>query len=798
MMNLKVEKVGSIFSKLETLEMINVSKLEKLIKSDLLQTEKYRFYDRPDLEFENEKAYLELVRSKVRNGKLKVSYDLTNTKYGRVYPLKNISICGMRRAVRHTLCSDYYVDLDIDNAHPVILAHLCELNGFEYGFLKEYITNRKEIIKEVMINYKVSRDKAKQLFIILLYFGSFNTWSNDNNLINVEPTDFIIAFSKQLQKIGTNLYNTNKHIEDIIKKKNPEKDFLMSSVVSLVLQEHERRLLEIIYLFLKDIKGFDMKDCVLCFDGIMIKKEYFNNDLLNELSDYIFSKIGIKLNLSKKDMDEDMTDKLVETFTIDETKLDNFDHDYFKSLTNYDNKKIYFEKFVCKVLKPQTLYIFISKETQMEKDLCLYSEKGIRECFREINSGKYNDKGKETKFVDEWLNDENIIRYECIDFLPFSEKNKELINNKVFNTFTGFNNKIDYNYSIMDEKREKVLKPFNDLGAEICEGSIDNWNYFKHFLAHMIQKPAERLPIAFILKGAQGTGKSLLVDTIGELLGRKHYITSSKPEDFFGTFAEGFLNKLLVNMNECEGKDTIDYEGRLKSFITESSITINQKGIRPFQVNNYARLIITTNKQNPIKIDITSKDRRYIVFQSTNKFIDILKGETYFKIKNHFTSPIFLNYLYNELINMNIEEFNFSNRPITESYKEMVRLYVPVEALHLEEFIVDYKEKNPELYNTYQIHNGQDLFKDFQFYCKQNNFIQSGEMSLKKFYSNISSLNIPNMISVKPNNKTSYKFNCYEVYSHLIKRGWVDKPDDYIEEIEIVEKCIEYDYLNEL
>ena len=139
----------------------------------------------------------------------------------------------------------------------------------------------------------------------------------------------------------------------------------------------------------------------------------------------------------------------------------------------------------------------------------------------------------------------------------------------------------------------------------------------------MIQKPAERLPIAFILKGAQGTGKSLLVDTIGELLGRKHYITSSKPEDFFGTFAEGFLNKLLVNMNECEGKDTIDFEGRLKSFITESSITINQKGIRPFQVNNYARLIITTNKQNPIKIDITSKDRRYIVFQSTNKFIDI-------------------------------------------------------------------------------------------------------------------------------------------------------------------------------
>ena len=395
-------------------------------------------------------------------------------------------------------------------------------------------------------------------------------------------------------------------------------------------------------------------------------------------------------------------------------------------------KKYIFEKFVAKVRRPQTLYIYTSTETKMEKDLCLYFEKGIRECFRELNSGKYNDKGKETKFIDEWLNDDNLLIYDSIDFLPFSEKNKELINKRVYNTFSGFNSNIDYNYNIIDEKRDKVLKPFNDLGVEICEGSEENWRYFKNFLAHMIQKPSERLPVAFIIKGAQGTGKSLLVDTIGELLGRKHYITSSKPDDFFGTFAEGFLNKLLVNMNECEGKDTIDFEGRLKSFITESSITINQKGIRPFQVNNYARLIITTNKPNPIKIDITSKDRRYIVFQTTNKFIDILKGETYFKIKNHFTSPIFLNYLYNELINTDIDNFNFTNRPITESYKEMVKLYVPVEALHLEDFIIDYKEKYPSLYNTYQNHNGQDLFKDFLFYCKQNNFLSSGEMSFKK------------------------------------------------------------------
>ena len=50
---------------------------------------------------------------------------------------------------------------------------------------------------------------------------------------------------------------------------------------------------------------------------------------------------------------------------------------------------------------------------------------------------------------------------------------------------------------------------------------------------------------------------------------------------------------------------------------------------------------------------------------------------------------------------MDIENFNFANRPITDSYKEMVKLYVPVEALHLEEFIINYKERSPLHYDSY-------------------------------------------------------------------------------------------------
>lgn len=88
------------------------------------------------------------------------------------------------------------------------------------------------------------------------------------------------------------------------------------------------------------------------------------------------------------------------------------------------------------------------------------------------------------------------------------------------------------------------------------------------------------MPICFIIKGSQGTGKNVFLDCIGNLINSDYYITSSNPKDFFGDYAEGFYRKLLVNINEVELKDTFDFEGKIKSFITEDTITLNAKFLR--------------------------------------------------------------------------------------------------------------------------------------------------------------------------------------------------------------------------
>ena len=46
----------------------------------------------------------------------------------------------------------------------------------------------------------------------------------------------------------------------------------------------------------------------------------------------------------------------------------------------------------------------------------------------------------------------------------------------------------------------------------------------------------------------------MILDAIGNMIEKGHYITTSDPDNLFGSHAEGFYRKLLVNLNESEGK----------------------------------------------------------------------------------------------------------------------------------------------------------------------------------------------------------------------------------------------------
>ena len=233
---LEIKKSKSPLNKIELNESIDHDALSQLLNSDLLLKDSW---SQNGITYENERQQLLAYNALYHNGNnAKVTYKLTSCGYGRVYANKSLSLGSLRKEVRHTLAKDIYVDIDIENCHPMILCQVCSKSGIECESLTEYTTNRDEILKNVMDTYSVDRDQAKRLFLSLQYGGKFENWAKEH-ATNVKPSKFISKFASELDLIAEIISEKNPKLSKVTKDKmetNNKHNFkgaLLSSVRSM-------------------------------------------------------------------------------------------------------------------------------------------------------------------------------------------------------------------------------------------------------------------------------------------------------------------------------------------------------------------------------------------------------------------------------------------------------------------------------------------------------------------------------------------------------------------------------------
>ena len=92
-----------------------------------------------------------------------------------------------------------------------------------------------------------------------------------------------------------------KLAEMVVDKK--ERTNLNGTVCSYFLQEKEVIILEQIFKYCISNGYVKNNECVLCADGIMVRKCFYKVELLKELEDVIYSTTGFRVNMSNKAMD---------------------------------------------------------------------------------------------------------------------------------------------------------------------------------------------------------------------------------------------------------------------------------------------------------------------------------------------------------------------------------------------------------------------------------------------------------------------------------------------------------------
>ena len=773
--------MNNILTENEFTETIDKNIIEKLLSHpELLGS----WTDSNGIKHEDKHQLIKLLNS-MKHNKLKVSYCHSKSgkkdKFGRVYAKNSISLGSCGREIRGTLTKGTYIDIDIENCHPVLIHYFLNKFSFPCKTYSKYINDRDSYINIIKKNYNCSREEAKKFFIIAGYGGSYNKWYNtlgeDSVITGVSQEPLWNSFQNEAKLLADKFIDKNqkKYNEWLdASKKDYNQNF---GFLSIMLQNYECEILNAMYIFFMDEGLIVNNNCVLCHDGIMLNVRYIKKGVLKRLEKHILDSYGYDLNIIDKPL-EHLLDKMKDEELVAEGSP--MDMDYLIGLKTYKQKKEYFERYVAKIIKTGEfieLDITVGNggfktytHTTKKESTLIHSYKHLL-AHTLFNEDEVDFKKQAPKpFINKWLFDSDMRTYMDQDWVPYNGVYKQS-NKRIFNLFTGYSTVIA---SPLPDNHEKIIKPFMDVLLELCEGTPANLDFLLHFLAHIIQKPAEKLRQSIIFQSKQGAGKDTMILAMGKILGTHMVNSESNTENLCGKHATGLVKKLLVAFNESEARKSFEFEGIIKSLITEEKLTVNPKNLQPYDIDNRARLFVFSNKSNPIKFDGASIDRRFSAFKSTSKFTTGRSGfwKKLYVVMNH---PKFARSLYQKLNNIDLKDYDFSKERLnvlTDTYRDMMRKQLPP----VVEFMIDYVEKYQILYDEEIKGTTKELWSSYKKYLERNRPDSVKEKgfvgSRPNFISSFKELDIP-LRFVKVKGERGFKFIPSMVVAHMGARGWM-------------------------
>ena len=346
------------------------------------------------------------------------------------------------------------------------------------------------------------------------------------------------------------------------------------------------------------------------------------------------------------------------------------DGDTFESIRtrsgayDYAPIKELFERTHFKVFSP-VCFVRDEQHSSTHNDnstFVMYSERELCTVYKNVHvrQTKTNAKGEtveETKrFIELWLNDPTMRNYMTMDFLPPPNVCPE----NIYNMWHGF---------AVDSKKvpsSKNVAPFKNHISILVNHCSHAFEYFTSWLAQIVQAPGKLSKICVVLKSEQGCGKNIFLDTFAAIIGEEYYYETANPEyDLFSRFSLARKNKLLIDLNETNGKDTFKNNNQFKAMITDNKFQYEAKSINSITLRNFNRFIATTNNDTPIKIE--AGDRRFVVFESSSE----KKGKmNYFKDFIEYMADASNQVAIMEYLrSIDLTDYDWeNNRPFTETY----------------------------------------------------------------------------------------------------------------------------------
>ena len=306
----------------------------------------------------------------------------------------------------------------------------------------------------------------------------------------------------------------------------------------------------------------------------------------------------------------------------------------------------------------------------------------------------------------------------------------------VFNTFSGY--AINPAETIDESLIQHHLNHWKNI---LCSGKEDQFIYLIKWCARLLKVPNCTNKTALILLSKQGTGKNtFFTDHLIKIIGNTIYSCyENNSNNVFGQFNKKVENKHLIVLNEATDATestvkTISYD-RLKSLLTDMTISIRPMRTDPYDVDNVANLIIVSNNAMPFRIE--DNDRRCIYLDVSNKYAAPEIGSrepeertAYFnELMNEMSNPQFLPTLYAYLLSQYDETWN--SETMKPQYTERKEAIAERSSDPLEDFV----EENILEFSKHNNWDGLTAFNEYLRFCKERNHTRAS--SYKKFIADL-------------------------------------------------------------
>ena len=190
-------------------------------------------------------------------------------------------------------------------------------------------------------------------------------------------------------------------------------------------------------------------------------------------------------------------------------------------------------------------------------------------------------------------------------------------------------------------------------------------DYFLNWLAAILQT-RKKLMTSFVFIGQQGAGKGVFLGHILKPLFGQTQTLQVEDEQLKSSFNGWIKNACFIAFNEVahdnHGRNSLN--SKIKSIITDPTITINEKNIRTYQIENNVNCVFYSNERVPLLVE--RSDRRFTIIETG----DNLAKKSWFQVPESFDAfkkemKSFAQFLWN----LDVDETK-ANTPLKNNMKD--------------------------------------------------------------------------------------------------------------------------------